>query len=234
MSIPIPPPLEPDLPAAIKIRTRGVVEYAAALDEMRAFTAARDRSAADEIWLLQHPPVFTLGASGRREHILGAGSIPIAQSDRGGQVTYHGPGQIVAYTLCDLRRRGRGARAFSRALQFAVVDFLAECGVAAFADPSRPGVLCARRKNRRRRLAHSKRRQLSRRQRQRADGFGSVRAHRPLRLSGAASHANRGSCRLRENRPARRRFGCLVGAAFGRAIGARVGVIHSFFGETLL
>ena len=234
MSIPIPPPLNPEAPTAIKIRTRGVVEYAVALDEMRAFTAARERSAADEIWLLQHPPVFTLGASGRREHILGAGTIPIAQSDRGGQVTYHGPGQIVAYALCDLRRRGRGARAFSRALQFAVVDFLAEMRRYRFRRSVASGRLCARRKNCRRRLAHSKRRQLSRSQRQRADGFGSVRAHQPLRLSGVAGHANRGHCRLRKNRPTRRRFGCLVGAAFGRATGARVGVIHSFFGETLL
>jgi len=80
-------------------------DYQASLQRMQAFNAARGPDSADEIWLLQHPPVFTLGLNGKREHVLDAGDIPLVQTDRGGQVTYHGPGQLIAYVLLDVRWR---------------------------------------------------------------------------------------------------------------------------------
>src|SRR6185312_16353723 len=91
-------------PPAPTIRRLGRVEYAATLEAMRRFTAGRDAATPDEIWLCEHPPVFTQGIAGRPEHVIDAGGIPVVQSDRGGQVTYHGPGQVVAYALVDLRR----------------------------------------------------------------------------------------------------------------------------------
>ena len=107
---------------------------------MRRFTEQRAGDAPDEVWLLEHPPVFTLGQAARREHVLAPGNIPVVQVDRGGQVTYHGPGQLVAYVLLDLRRRGWGVRRLVRALEQAVVALLASQGVAAGARPGAPGV----------------------------------------------------------------------------------------------
>jgi lipoyl(octanoyl) transferase len=107
---------------------------------MRRFTDARDAASADELWLLEHPPVFTLGQAGRPEHVLDPGGIPVVQTDRGGQVTYHGPGQLVAYLLLDLKRAGLGVKALVNLLEQAVVDLLAEHGVAAAARPDAPGV----------------------------------------------------------------------------------------------
>jgi lipoyl(octanoyl) transferase len=91
---------------------------------MQAFTQARGRDTADEIWLLEHPPVFTLGLAGRREHVLDAGDIPLVSTDRGGQVTYHGPGQAIAYVLLELRRHGLGVKALVRLLEEGAIEVL--------------------------------------------------------------------------------------------------------------
>ncbi len=107
---------------------------------MQAFTAARGPDTPDELWLLQHPPVFTLGQAGRREHILADIGVPIVAIDRGGQVTYHGPGQVIVYVLLDLKRRGYGVKALVTRLEQAVIDVLAGFGVAAARRAGAPGV----------------------------------------------------------------------------------------------
>jgi lipoyl(octanoyl) transferase len=106
---------------------------------MRAFTAARRDDAEDEIWLVQHPGVFTLGLAGRREHVLSPGSIPVVATDRGGQVTYHGPGQAVAYVMLDLRRRAIGARELVRRLEQGAIDLLAGYGIVGSRRQGMPG-----------------------------------------------------------------------------------------------
>jgi lipoyl(octanoyl) transferase len=111
---------------------------------MRDFTAARTPDTPDEIWLTEHPPVYTLGLAGRREHLLRDNGIPTVKVDRGGQITYHGPGQLVAYVMFDLRRRGAGVRAFVRAIEDSVVEWLAPLGVAAYGKPEAPGVYVQR------------------------------------------------------------------------------------------
>ena len=122
------------------VRRLGLVEYEPTWRAMQRFTDFRDASTRDEIWLLQHPPVFTLGMNGRREHLLDAGEIPVIQVDRGGQVTYHGPGQLVLYPLLDLRRLGLGIRALVVALEEAVIAYAAELGVTAVGRRDAPGV----------------------------------------------------------------------------------------------
>lgn len=122
------------------LRRLGLVDYREALGRMRDFTAAREPGTPDELWLLQHPPVFTQGQAGRAEHLLAPGDIPVVPVDRGGQVTYHGPGQWVVYLLVDLRRRHYGVRVLVARIEQAVVDLLDELGIAAAADPARPGV----------------------------------------------------------------------------------------------
>lgn len=116
------------------------MDYVDALGRMKAFTDGRDAAATDEIWLVEHPPVFTLGQAGRPEHVLAPGDIPLVQSDRGGQVTYHGPGQVIMYTLLDLGRRGLGVKALVGLLEGAVMDLLATAGVAAARREHAPGV----------------------------------------------------------------------------------------------
>src|SRR5665648_875111 len=96
----------------IHIKHLGETPYAEVWQAMQNFTQTRDSDTPDEIWLLQHPPVFTLGQAGKVHHVLDKGDIPLVHSDRGGQVTYHGPGQLIAYVLCDLKRRGLGIRQF--------------------------------------------------------------------------------------------------------------------------
>ena len=107
---------------------------------MRAFTDARDADTPDELWLCEHPPVYTLGQAGRREHLHDTGGVPVVESDRGGQVTWHGPGQVVVYVLVDIRRLGTGIRELVVALENAVVDLLAAHGVAAAGRRDAPGV----------------------------------------------------------------------------------------------
>ena len=125
------------------IRELGLAEYQPTLDAMRQFTAERDASTADEIWLLQHPPVFTQGQAGKAEHLLAPGDIPVIQAERGGQVTYHGPGQLVAYLLLDLRRLGLGVRELVTAMEQSLVDVMAAYGVEAAPKADAPGVYVA-------------------------------------------------------------------------------------------
>lgn len=128
-----------DIPAPI-LRHLGQVDYESTWRRMQQFTDARSADTADELWFLQHPPVFTLGMAGRREHLLAPGDIPVLHTDRGGQVTYHGPGQLVVYALIDLRRAGLGVRDLVTALEQAVVRYAAQLGVAAAARRDAPGV----------------------------------------------------------------------------------------------
>lgn len=121
-------------------RHLGRADYQTVWDAMRAFTDARDAGTPDEIWFLEHPRVFTQGQAGKAEHVLAPGDIPVIQVDRGGQVTYHGPGQIVGYLLIDLRRRGIGIRALVTAIENALVAVLASYGIAAANKPDAPGV----------------------------------------------------------------------------------------------
>ena len=128
------------------MRELGRVEYEPTWRAMQRFTDARAADTDDEIWLLEHPPVFTLGMAGRREHLLDPGDIPVIQVDRGGQVTYHGPGQLVVYLLMDLRRAGWGVRDVVSALERAVIDYAATLGIAAQCRREAPGVYVAGRK----------------------------------------------------------------------------------------
>jgi lipoyl(octanoyl) transferase len=111
------------------IKELGLCDYQTAWQEMMAFTADRQPDTPDEIWLLEHPPVFTQGLAGKPEHVLHLGDIPLVHTDRGGQVTYHGPGQLVAYVLFDLRRLNIGIRRFVTTLETSVVELLAEYGI---------------------------------------------------------------------------------------------------------
>lgn len=113
---------------------------------MQEFTAQRGPDTPDELWLLQHPPVFTLGLAGKREHILQITDIPIIPIDRGGQVTYHGPGQVVAYVLLDLKRRSYGVRELVLRLEQSVIDLLNDYGVTAQRRAKAPGVYVEQRK----------------------------------------------------------------------------------------
>ncbi|MEP6548694.1 MAG: lipoyl(octanoyl) transferase LipB [Gammaproteobacteria bacterium] len=122
------------------IRHLGLAPYEPTWRAMQRFTDERQSSTADEIWFVEHPPVFTLGMNASREHVLAPGDIPVMQIDRGGQVTYHGPGQLVVYPLVDLRRRRLGVRELVVALENAVIDYVAELGVAAEASRAAPGV----------------------------------------------------------------------------------------------
>jgi len=124
----------------VRIRDWGRADYASVWQSMRAFTDERTAQSADEIWRVEHPPVFTLGQAGKPEHVLDAGDIPLVQSDRGGQVTYHGPGQIVIYPLLDLRRHQLGARRLVTLLETSVVAWLADLGIHAAARADAPGV----------------------------------------------------------------------------------------------
>lgn len=107
---------------------------------MSAFTDRRDDSTGDELWVVEHDPVFTQGQAGKAEHVLAAGDIPVVQVDRGGQVTYHGPGQLVVYPLLDLRRLGIGVREYVCRIEQAIIDTLAQCGIAAQRLEGAPGV----------------------------------------------------------------------------------------------
>lgn len=128
----------------VRVRSLGLVEYEPAWRAMQKFTVERAADAADEIWLLEHPPVYTLGVAGRAEHLPRvANGIPVIRTDRGGQITYHGPGQVVLYTLLDLRRRGLAVRPLVRLLEFSVIDLLAAYGIAAAARVEAPGVYVA-------------------------------------------------------------------------------------------
>ena len=125
------------------VKHLGATPYAETFDAMRAFTLGRDTHTPDEIWLTEHPPVYTLGLAGKREHILNAGAIPVVQSDRGGQVTYHGPGQVIAYLMLDLKRRDLKVRELVRLMEDALIATLRSCGVAGVRRTGMPGVYVA-------------------------------------------------------------------------------------------
>lgn len=125
------------------LRELGLVDYAPILEAMRRFTDTRGDDSPDEFWLLQHPPVFTQGQAGKAEHVLAPGDIPVIQVDRGGQVTYHGPGQWVLYLLVDLRLRQLGVRDLVTLIERSLVQLLGEYGIAAASRPAAPGVYVA-------------------------------------------------------------------------------------------
>ena len=121
-------------------RELGQVDYQPTWHAMQRFTDTRGVDTPDEIWLLEHSPVFTQGQAGKAEHVLFPGDIPVVQVDRGGQVTYHGPGQLVAYLLLDVRRSGIGVRELVSRIERSLIDLLASYGVSANAKPDAPGV----------------------------------------------------------------------------------------------
>jgi lipoyl(octanoyl) transferase len=128
------------------IRHLGRADYESTYRAMQKFTDERDRESADEIWFLEHAPIFTLGMNASRAHLLAPGDIPVLQIDRGGQVTYHGPGQLVVYPLIDLKRAGLGVRALVSALEKSVVNYAASLGITAQCRRDAPGVYVAERK----------------------------------------------------------------------------------------
>jgi lipoyl(octanoyl) transferase len=130
-------------PAGVMIRSLGRTDYVVTWRAMQAFTDARAATASDEIWLTEHPPVYTLGLAGRREHLLRDNGIPAVKVDRGGQITYHGPGQLVAYTLIDLKRAKLGVRDMVRRIEASVIQWLDFVGISAYGKPSAPGVYVA-------------------------------------------------------------------------------------------
>lgn len=125
---------------SLLVRHLGEVDYHDTWQKMQAFTDSRQPDTADELWFLQHPPVYTLGKNGKAEHLLNPLNIPVINVDRGGQVTYHGPGQIVVYTLLDLNRRKIGVREFVTIIEQTLIELLASYGVAANARRDAPGV----------------------------------------------------------------------------------------------
>jgi lipoyl(octanoyl) transferase len=127
------------VPAPV-IRSLGLAEYQPTWRAMQRFTEERAAATPDEIWFLEHPPVFTLGVNASRAHLLAPGDIPVVHVDRGGQVTYHGPGQLVVYPLVDLRRAGLAIRDFVTALERGVIDVAAQFGIRAECRRSAPGV----------------------------------------------------------------------------------------------
>jgi lipoyl(octanoyl) transferase len=127
--------------SSLVIRDLGVdCDYQRVWDAMRDFTDQRNEKTLDQLWLLEHPPVFTQGQAGKAEHVLAPGDIPVIQVDRGGQVTYHGPGQLVIYVMVDLKRLDLGVRALVSAVEESIVDLLASYGIIGIADPKAPGV----------------------------------------------------------------------------------------------
>ena len=134
------------VPGDINIRSIGRQDYEPLWRAMQRFTDKRDANTTDEIWFTEHPPVFTLGLNASREHLLAPGDIPVVQIDRGGQVTYHGPGQLMIYPLLDLKRSGTGVRALVTALEQSVVDLAAEFDLEAASRADAPGVYVAGRK----------------------------------------------------------------------------------------
>src|SRR5690554_3465012 len=122
------------------VRSLGRQPYLETWEAMKSFTAHRGEHTSDELWCLKHPQVYTQGQAGKAEHILAPGDIPVVQVDRGGQVTYHGPGQLVVYLMLDIARRGLGARELVSRIEQAIVSLLAEYGIEAAARKDAPGV----------------------------------------------------------------------------------------------
>lgn len=127
-------------PAGLVVRTLGRVPYVETWERMKTFVDRRDAATPDELWLLEHDAVYTLGLAGDPRHLLNPAGIPVVKTDRGGQVTWHGPGQLVAYVLLDMKRRGLGPRELVRLLEEAVIRALAREGISAARRPGAPGV----------------------------------------------------------------------------------------------
>ncbi len=122
------------------LRRLGLIDYETVWRNMQTFTREREQETADELWIVEHPPVYTLGLNGKREHLLNINNIPVVETDRGGQVTYHGPGQLVVYLLLDLERLGIGIRDVVTLIEQAMIDTLSQYGINANAKPEAPGV----------------------------------------------------------------------------------------------
>ena len=133
------------IPAAV-IRHLGRVDYESTWRDMQRFTAERSAASADEVWFLEHAPIYTLGMNARRAHLIAPGDIPVLQIDRGGQVTYHGPGQLVVYSLIDLKRAALSVRGLVSALENAVINYAQELGIHAHCRKTAPGVYVGERK----------------------------------------------------------------------------------------
>lgn len=133
--------LQPSQP--LIIRNLGQRDYVPVWREMQAFTAARTQDTPDELWIVEHPPVFTLGLNGKAKHLLNPGDIPVIKVDRGGQVTYHGPGQLVVYTLLDIQRCHLGVKELVRYIEQAIIALLADYGIQAEGREDAPGVYVA-------------------------------------------------------------------------------------------
>lgn len=132
--------MNPKLQNTVILRYLNVQPYQQIFEKMQQFNLQRTAETRDEIWFVEHPAVFTLGTNAKPEHLLNPGNIPVVQSDRGGQVTYHGPGQLVVYVLLDVKRKAMGVRKLVTALENAVINFLNDQGIQAQADPKAPGV----------------------------------------------------------------------------------------------
>lgn len=130
----------------MQIRHLGLADYEPVWRDMQAFTDARTAETPDALWIVEHPPVYTLGLAGKPEHLLRQTDIPLVRTDRGGQITYHGPGQLVVYLLLSVQRRGYGIREMVRRIEAAIIDTLAEYGVDAHGDENAPGVYVGARK----------------------------------------------------------------------------------------
>ncbi|MDO5686714.1 MAG: lipoyl(octanoyl) transferase LipB [Neisseria sp.] len=128
------------------IKYLGTQSYSPVFEQMRAFTETRTAECEDELWVVEHLPVFTQGKAGKAEHVLCAGDIPVVQTDRGGQVTYHGPGQVTVYTLIDFARRKISVRELVTRIENAIIATLSDYGIAAHNDPQRPGVYVGNKK----------------------------------------------------------------------------------------
>ncbi len=135
----MPPENTPAI-APVQIKPLRQIDYETCRREMQSFTEQRSANTADQIWLVEHPAVFTLGLAGKSEHLLDPGSIPVIKTERGGQVTYHGPGQLVAYTLIDLRRRGLTVKTMVYRLEQALIEVLEQNGIRAERKTGAPGV----------------------------------------------------------------------------------------------
>ncbi|OUS30251.1 octanoyltransferase [Gammaproteobacteria bacterium 45_16_T64] len=135
-----------DINQQLIIRQLGTIDYVECWHAMQHLTDSRDSDTVDELWLLQHPRVFTQGQAGKAEHVLAPGDIPVIPVDRGGQVTYHGPGQLVVYLMVDLRRRKMGARALVTLIENAIIATLSLHGITASPRPNAPGVYAAEKK----------------------------------------------------------------------------------------
>lgn len=132
--------------SSIEVRNLGLRPFQSVWADMQRFTDARGEATNDEIWFVEHPPVFTLGLNADRDHLLSPGEIEVVQIDRGGQVTYHGPGQLVCYVMLDIQRRGIGIRRLVQALEDSVIDALSAYDIAAYPRRDAPGVYVAGKK----------------------------------------------------------------------------------------